>query len=72
MINILGDSYGAGIVYHLSKKELEEQDRIREAELAELREKEGLEMEEGMGDGLRDRLRDGLRDGKVDFKGKVM
>ena len=31
-INIIGDSYGAGIVYHLSKKDLAEQDRIREEE----------------------------------------
>lgn len=29
-VNVLGDSYGAGIVYHLSKKELDEQDRLLE------------------------------------------
>ncbi len=27
-INVLGDSYGAGIVYHLSKKDLEQMDQI--------------------------------------------
>lgn len=29
-MNVIGDSFGAGIVYHLSKKELNEQDRARE------------------------------------------
>ena len=28
VINVLGDSYGAGIVYHLSKKDLEQMDQI--------------------------------------------
>jgi Na+/H+-dicarboxylate symporter len=27
-INVLGDSYGAGIVHHLSKKDLEQMDQI--------------------------------------------
>ena len=39
-INIIGDSYGAGIVYHLSKKELAEQDRLREEEERRAREEE--------------------------------
>lgn len=28
-INIIGDSYGAGIVYHLSRQTLAEQDRLK-------------------------------------------
>ena len=39
-INIIGDSYGAGIVYHLSKKDLAEQDRLREEEERREREEE--------------------------------
>ena len=27
-VNVLGDAIGAGIVYHLSKKELEEMDQV--------------------------------------------
>ncbi|KAK2141861.1 hypothetical protein LSH36_1030g00018 [Paralvinella palmiformis] len=50
-INVLGDSYGAAIVYHLSKKELAAQDQ-QIKELKELKEREGtiegegIEMEE--------------------------
>lgn len=44
---MLGDSFGAGIVYHLSKKELDAQDREHEAREAEERERqEALEMGE--------------------------
>ena len=28
-MNVVGDAFGAGIVYHLSKAELQEQDRLR-------------------------------------------
>ena len=28
-VNVVGDAFGAGIVYHLSKAELAEQDRLR-------------------------------------------
>ena len=28
-VNVIGDAFGAGIVYHLSKAELAEQDRLR-------------------------------------------
>ncbi len=50
-MNVVGDAFGAGIVYHLSKAELAEQDRLRaerEAqEAAEARERErALEAEE--------------------------
>lgn len=31
-MNVVGDAYGAGIVHHLSRKELEEMDRLRELE----------------------------------------
>lgn len=31
-INIIGDAYGAGIVHHLSKKELEEISNVKENE----------------------------------------
>lgn len=31
-INVLGDAYGAGLVAHMSKKDLEEMDRIEEKE----------------------------------------
>ncbi|KAJ9593253.1 hypothetical protein L9F63_015199, partial [Diploptera punctata] len=34
-INVLGDAYGAGIVYHMSKDELDRWDAERQAELAE-------------------------------------
>lgn len=44
-INVLGDSYGAGIVYHLSKKELDEQDRKAQLEALEAKEA-GQEEEE--------------------------
>ncbi|KAI0209105.1 Excitatory amino acid transporter 2 [Lamellibrachia satsuma] len=44
-VNVVGDSYGAGIVDHLSKAELEQQDR--EHGLAVLGDHEVLEMEEG-------------------------
>ena len=47
---MLGDSYGAGIVYHLSKKELDEQDRLK-----------ALEMEES---GLEDKSND--KHGRID------
>ena len=33
-INVLGDSYGAALVYHLSKKELEAQDALLAAQEA--------------------------------------
>ena len=39
-VNVLGDSFGAGIVYHLTKKELEAQDREREAREREEAERE--------------------------------
>ena len=42
-INIIGDSYGAGIVYHLSRQTLEEQDRLKAEQ--EAREKEGDDVE---------------------------
>lgn len=47
-INVLGDSYGAAIVYHLSKKELDAQDRqIKEQKEREAAlEVEAIEMEE--------------------------
>lgn len=51
-INVLGDSYGAGIVYHLSKADLDAEDARIEAEQHERerleREKdhEAIEMEE--------------------------
>ena len=47
-INVLGDSYGAAIVYHLSKKELDAQDRqIKEQKEREAAlEAETIEMEE--------------------------
>lgn len=64
MINILGDSYGAAIVYHLSKKELEEQDRQKALEEAEQAEKDALELEEGL-------MNDTQMDGKVAFKGRL-
>ncbi|XP_034248485.1 excitatory amino acid transporter-like [Thrips palmi] len=35
-INVLGDGFGAGIVYHLSKDELDQMDHEREADDAEL------------------------------------
>lgn len=44
-INVLGDAFGAGIVYHLSKKELDEQDRIKGEEALEMKETSGLEEE---------------------------
>jgi hypothetical protein len=34
-INVLGDAYGAGIVYHLSKDELDRMDAERNVEAAE-------------------------------------
>ena len=34
-INVLGDAYGAGIVYHLSKDELDRMDAERAADAAE-------------------------------------
>lgn len=34
-INVLGDAYGAGIVYHLSKDELDRMDAERGADAAE-------------------------------------
>jgi solute carrier family 1 (high affinity glutamate transporter) protein 2 len=34
-INVVGDSFGAGIVYHLSKPELDEQDRLHALQQAE-------------------------------------
>lgn len=34
-INVLGDAYGAGIVYHMSKDELDRMDAERQAEMAE-------------------------------------
>lgn len=42
---MLGDAFGAGIVYHLSKKELDEQDRIKGEEALEMKETSGLEEE---------------------------
>ena len=39
-INVLGDSYGAGIVYHLCKPELDAQDREHEEKLRLEREHE--------------------------------
>ncbi len=45
-VNVVGDAFGAGIVYHLSKAELAEQDRLR----AEREAQEALEARE------RDRL----------------
>jgi len=49
-VNVLGDSFGAGIVYHLSRKELEAQDREREArereEAERERQQEALELAE--------------------------
>ena len=41
-MNVIGDSFGCGIVYHLSKPELAEQDRRAAQEAAEL---EAIEME---------------------------
>ena len=38
-MNVVGDAFGAGIVYHLSKAELAEQDRLRH-------EREALEAQE--------------------------
>ena len=34
-INVVGDAYGAGIVYHLSRAELAEQDRIHAEKMAQ-------------------------------------
>ncbi len=34
-INVVGDAYGAGIVYHLSKAELAEQDRLHAEKMAQ-------------------------------------
>jgi solute carrier family 1 (high affinity glutamate transporter) protein 2 len=48
-VNVLGDSFGAGIVYHLSKAELEEQDREHEEAMRNEKKLHGLtaiEMEE--------------------------
>ena len=47
-VNVVGDSYGAGIVDHLSKAELEQQDR--EHGLTVSGDHEVLEMEEGIQD----------------------
>ena len=47
-INVLGDSYGAGIVYHLSKAELAEQDRLHQMAEQEAAERDALELEEGL------------------------
>ena len=47
-MNVVGDSYGAGIVDHLSKAELEQQDR--EHGLTVSGDHEVLEMEEGIQD----------------------
>ena len=49
-INVLGDSYGAGIVYHLCKADLDAEDARLEAEQRERehheKEHEAIEMEE--------------------------
>lgn len=46
-INVVGDAYGAGIVYHLSKAELDEQDRVHALENTEggQTDPEAIEME---------------------------
>lgn len=47
-VNVVGDAYGAGIVHHLSRKELEEMDRLREQEEHDQHDKvkDGLELDE--------------------------
>lgn len=46
-VNVLGDGFGACIVDHLSRAELEEQDRLHEAEEAAEKNQEMQNMEEG-------------------------
>lgn len=47
-VNVIGDAMGAGIVHHLSQKELEEMDRLREQEEEEehKRIRDGIELDE--------------------------
>lgn len=54
-VNVLGDSYGAGIVYHLSKPEMDRQDREHEMHEMQEREKAAHEaLEAGVVDGKTD------------------
>ena len=51
-MNVLGDSFGAGIVDHLSKAELAEHDRmmaeLETKEMNQMTENNAIEMEEGL------------------------